>query len=166
MPRRTPVSRDLHTIVVDHFHGYTEERPTLLGLQIQTLLQRGCYMLGKWLADRPQRRHFRHTPGMNHTGIKVSFKALDLATRRSRTTYYYPVQAKLQCWGEALGLHMLLQHHPHRRDAQCQCHALVAHQLIEASPVQCRARQYQLGSTHGTRVGHTPGVDVEHGHDQ
>ncbi|MCY1358984.1 hypothetical protein D9M69_455340 [compost metagenome] len=166
MPRGVTVSRDFHAIVIDHFHRHTEERPALLGLQIQARLEIGSGVLGQGIAYRAQRRHLGHSPGVHHAGIEDPLESLDLATRCRRTTDHHPLQAQLRDRSETLSLDMLLQHHPHRRNPQRQGHPLVPHQLIDAGPIEGRARQHQLGPAHGAGVRHTPGVHVEHGHHQ
>jgi len=161
-----PVVRQLGAVVVDDLHLDAIDRPALLLLQGQALLGRETGVPRQEVADAAQRRHFGHPPGVDDEGTELRREALAHCPRRRRTADDDTPQAEFLCRLQAGRLDVLLQHQPHRWHAERQRDPLVAQQFVDAAPVECRSRHHQPRAAHRARVGHSPGVDVEHRHDQ
>jgi hypothetical protein len=121
---------------------------------------------GRRVADAAQRRHLGHPPGVDDEGAELAREALAHRPRRRRAADDDAPQAEFLCRLQAGRLDVLLQHQPDRRHAKRQGDAFVAHQFVDAAPVERRSRHHQPRAAHRAGVGHSPGVDVEHRHDQ
>ncbi len=99
---------------------------------------------------------------MHDKGAELGLELLAHGARCGRATNDDALDTKVIARREPVGVDMLKQHHPDGRNAEGQRHLLVAHQLVDALAVERRSGHHQLGATHGTGIGHAPGIDVEH----
>src|SRR5208337_5621411 len=78
VPRQVPV------LVVDDFHLDAERRPALLALDGELFLARQRRLAGLERADRAERTHFGHAPGVAHFDAVVFLKSADHLGRTGR----------------------------------------------------------------------------------
>ncbi|MDT4873254.1 hypothetical protein FQZ97_1084910 [compost metagenome] len=103
-------------------------------------------MLGQWVADGADRRHFGHAPGVHDAGVEVTFEAFDDSAWGGRASDHHTIEAELLARLYAGAFDMLLEHHPDSWHAERHGHAFIAHQLIDAGAIQGWPGQDQLGT--------------------
>ncbi len=124
-------------------------------------------MLGQQVADRAQRRHLGHAPGMHDERAELRVSNCSLIARGAAEPPITTRRSASSCFGsQRVGLDVLQQHQPDRRHAERHRHLLVAQQLVDALAVEPGSRQHQLGAGHRAGVRHAPRIDVKHRHDQ
>ncbi|KAF5289622.1 hypothetical protein FQR65_LT20784 [Abscondita terminalis] len=107
-----------------------------------------------------------HAPALHDLGAELVLEALQHGARHGRAADPDALDAQGARVDLGMGIQVLEQHQPHGGHALREGDFLIAHEFVDALPVQVRAGQHQPGPCHGRRIGRAPGVGVEHGHDE
>ena len=112
-------------------------------------------------AQRAERTHFGHAPGVKHLDAIVVPERIDHGRRAGRAANHGTAQGRKFQAGR---LEVAEQHLPHRRHTRRVRDFFRLDQLIHRLAVQRRARKHQLGAGQRRGVWNAPCVDMKHRH--
>ena len=112
-------------------------------------------------AQRTQRAHLRHAPGVQDRHAKFILEGMDHGGWACRTTNHRAVEGAEP---ETTCLDVVQQHLPDRGHTCGKGHPFRFDQLIHRLAIQGRPRKHQLAAGERCRIGNAPGIDVKHGH--
>ena len=155
------VVRELLTCIVNDLHVNAENRTALLHTDFHLRIGRQSQVLVFECAQRTQRTHLGHAPGVKHVHLVVIAEGVDHGWRAGRAANHSPCQVREL---QTLRLHVAQKHLPDCGYACCKGNAFGFNQFVNRLAVQSGAWEHQFGAGHGCAVRYAPSIDVEHGH--
>ena len=112
-------------------------------------------------AERAERAHLGHAPGMHHLDAVDVLEGLGDGARAGRAADHHALEVRQLAAGL---LEVLQQHQPHRRHRGGETHFVGVEQFVDRGAVHLGARHHQRGADHRRREGERPAIGVEHRH--
>ncbi len=158
------VPRTLDILVVGDLHLDAKGRMALLHLDIVARLAFELVIFRLEAAERADRAHLGHAPGMNDIDIVIFLEGLDHRARGGRTADHDRAEIGQLA---ALFFHMLQQAEPHGRHGGRDRYALVGQKAIDRLAVHARPGHDERRADHRGGERNAPAIGVEerhHGH--
>ena len=130
-----------------------------LHVELRLAGERGVFRLHG--AERAERAHLGHAPGVHHLDAVDVLEGLGHGARAGRAADHHALEMRQL----AAGLFQILQQHqPHRRHRGGEGHFVGVEQFVDRGAVHLGARHHQRGADHRRREGERPAIGVEHRH--
>ncbi len=148
-------------VAVDDAHVHAIDGEALLLQDLHLLVLGQLQLLVLERAQRAQRAHLGHAPGMQHLHAELVLEGRDHGRWAGGAADHRALERGKP---QAARPDVAQQHLPDRGHAGRVGDAFGLDQLVQRLAVQRGAREHQLAARERGRVGNAPGVDVEHGH--
>ncbi len=160
-PEGLAVPRQRLAGVVGDLHVDAERRMALLHLDVELRLagERGIFRLHG--AERAERAHLGHAPGVDHLDAVDVLEGLGHGARAGRAADHHALEIRQLAAGL---LQILQQHQPHRRHRGGEAHFIGVEQFVDRGAVHLGAGHHQRRADHRRGEGERPAVGVEHRH--
>ncbi len=155
------VARQLRARIVDDLHLDAERRVPRRLLDVEPGIAREIGVFGLQRAQRADRAHLRHAPGMHHLGAIDVAELLRHGARAGRAADDHLGEIRQLLPGL---LQLLQQHQPDRRHRGGMGHLVGGEEFGDRGAVHLGAWHDQRGAGHGRGEGEGPAVGVEHRH--
>ena len=120
-------------------------------------------MAGLDRADRAERAHFGHAPGVADFDAVVVLEGADHVGRAGRAANDDELQRREPL---ALFAHVMQQPEPDGRHGRRHCHLFRFEKVVDRAAVELRPRHHHARPAHWTGERQAPGIGVEHRHDR
>ena len=134
---------------------------SLLLLDLHALVARQAGHVRLQRADRAERAHLGHSPGMHDADVIAALEDVDDGARAGRAADHDALHVRQLAAGL---LQVLQQHQPDRRHGRGDGDPLPVEQLVDRGAVQLRAGHDQRRPDHRRDEGERPGIGMEHRH--